>query len=484
MRKKISSEFLRSIHTGKGHRGIEQMSQQTFPPGSKVIIDDFDQSYNRTVATVKKYSRSKKLYTVTAHDKVILKVKQTSIFYAGDRPPKPVNEHTDPPESQPQTEPNDVDEQTDPPATVEQKEDGTQDVQNFGGLCGLEQAKQCKIKHCSACCKPHNPPTLTLTSCSGCRKAYYCSVECQKTHWTGGTNKHGGHKLACKILKKHFPTFKSEERLGADKCIICNGVMPYFQKLETRVLCCGQRGHDACFREYDGFVSDEQNRFRHLEVVLNKCPGCGHQDDPQQMKTLFAQGLPSIQQSYITKCAEEKIPWAMSTMADRLSSTGQPEARRQARQLLEEVAAQSGDAAYLTQLGHDLATQYPKDFERSEKLYIEAISKGWPEAYARFGELVMFGESSITSMQGKFELAHALYLAYLRHSFQANSHSRAGTNIGLLFYHSDIGVGSINDSFNYDMAKKYFELGITRGEPRAAHCLAVLDGSQPSGVYA
>jgi len=78
-----SSEFLR-INPHR-HRGIEQMSQQTFPPGSKVIIDDFDQSYNRTVATVKKYSRSKKLYTVTAHDKVILKVKQCSIFYAGDR---------------------------------------------------------------------------------------------------------------------------------------------------------------------------------------------------------------------------------------------------------------------------------------------------------------------------------------------------------------------------------------------------------------
>ena len=252
--------------------------------------------------------------------------------------------------------------------------------------------------------------------------------------------------------------------------------MPYFQSLETRVFCCGRRGHDACFRGYDGFVSDEQNKHR---VVVKKCPDCGAMNDPKKNQILFAQGIPSIQQMYISKCAQERIPWAMSEMARRLISTGWPEERKQARIILEEVA-QSGDAEYLTQLGYELASGDPKDFTRSEKLYIEAISKGWPEAYARLGELVMFGESSITSMQGRFELAHALYLAYLQHSFHVDDMMLlVSTNIGLLFYHGDIGIGSINDKFNYDMAKKYFELGIARGEPRAAKCLAVLDGSLP-----
>ena len=431
-----------------------KMSQQTFSPGSKVVIDEFNQSYNRTLATVVKYSKSKKMYTVTAHDKVILKVKECSIFYVNDRPPLMVCS-TFPPttgvqtesntqESQPKTEANDV------------VQEVCEDVQNLG-----------KIKHCAACCKPHNPPTLT--SCNGCHKVYYCSRACQKNHWRGNNSgKHGGHKLACKILKKQFPKFKREERLSEDKCIICNEAMPYFQNLEVRVFCCGQRGHDACFHGYDGFVNDAQNKYR---APVKKCPGCGSNDLS-----------PMTSQNYITKCAQEKIPWAMSKMASGLISLGDPESKRQARQILEE-AAQSGDAECLTRLGHELATGYPQDFKRSEKLYREAIGKGWPEAYARFGDLVMFGQSSITSMQGRFELAHALYLAYLQYSLTIQHHLEVVTNIGRMYYHGDIGIGSINDSFNYNMSKKYFEFAIARGEPKAARCLAILDGSQPRYTY-
>ena len=110
------------------------MSQQTFSPGSKVVIDEFNQSYNRTLATVVKYSKSKKMYTVTAHDKVILKVKECSIFYVNDRPPLMVCS-TDPPttgvqtesntqESQPKTEANDV------------VQEVCEDVQNLGKILG------------------------------------------------------------------------------------------------------------------------------------------------------------------------------------------------------------------------------------------------------------------------------------------------------------------------------------------------------------
>jgi TPR repeat protein len=50
---------------------------------------------------------------------------------------------------------------------------------------------------CSSCNKPQ-PSTRKFQQCTGCHTVQYCNKECQRGHW-----KTGGHKQACKRLKKN-----------------------------------------------------------------------------------------------------------------------------------------------------------------------------------------------------------------------------------------------------------------------------------------
>lgn len=60
---------------------------------------------------------------------------------------------------------------------------------------------------------------VKLRACSKCRLAFYCSVECQKTHWK---QKYGGHKKLCIPIDQHKPTQPS-----SDDIILCTRAVEF-----------------------------------------------------------------------------------------------------------------------------------------------------------------------------------------------------------------------------------------------------------------
>ena len=53
---------------------------------------------------------------------------------------------------------------------------------------------------CANCAKPAaGPDDPTFKRCGRCKLVWYCCKTCQREHWG---KKEGGHKLACKRLRK------------------------------------------------------------------------------------------------------------------------------------------------------------------------------------------------------------------------------------------------------------------------------------------
>ena len=95
----------------------------------------------------------------------------------------------------------------------------------------IEDWKQETDRLCSVCHQPDSD-TVTLRKCEGCKFYYYCSTECQKSHW------HAGHAGVCRhlgLLKKYHRPFA--EKIQND--IIVHGIdpenIPELQELRTRL---------------------------------------------------------------------------------------------------------------------------------------------------------------------------------------------------------------------------------------------------------
>ena len=95
----------------------------------------------------------------------------------------------------------------------------------------IEDKKEETGKLCSVCHKPDSD-TVTLRKCDGCKFYYYCSTDCQKSHW------HAEHAGVCRhlgLLKKYHRPFA--EKIQND--IIVRGIapesIPELQELRTRL---------------------------------------------------------------------------------------------------------------------------------------------------------------------------------------------------------------------------------------------------------
>ena len=53
---------------------------------------------------------------------------------------------------------------------------------------------------CWSCGKAHNPPAFKLIRCNGCKCAYYCNRECQRTDWKNETAATNHKEIYAKIL--------------------------------------------------------------------------------------------------------------------------------------------------------------------------------------------------------------------------------------------------------------------------------------------
>ena len=68
---------------------------------------------------------------------------------------------------------------------IEQESEPTQDMEG-------EELPESNPQVCSYCL---NPPSPELKTCSACKAAWYCSIECQRNHWKV-------HKAPCKVAAK------------------------------------------------------------------------------------------------------------------------------------------------------------------------------------------------------------------------------------------------------------------------------------------
>ena len=67
------------------------------------------------------------------------------------------------------------------------------------GKAGFRIKRTCAMGRrnvCYNCCQEHRQEQEQVLKCGACKKVFYCSKECQKTHW-----KQGGHREECPKLK-------------------------------------------------------------------------------------------------------------------------------------------------------------------------------------------------------------------------------------------------------------------------------------------
>ena len=126
----------------------------------------------------------------------------------------------------------------------------------------MSASKESDTKICCASCGIAGGDDIKLKKCTACYLVKYCSVKCQKDHWSK-------HKRACKKRAAELKDellFKQPESSYLGDCPICCLPIPIDPDKSTLYSCCGKIICNGC-----DFANQKRETERRLQ---QKCPFC------------------------------------------------------------------------------------------------------------------------------------------------------------------------------------------------------------------
>eukprot|EP00985_Skeletonema_marinoi_P007539 scaffold3316_cov94-Skeletonema_marinoi.AAC.22 len=242
----------------------------------------------------------------------------------------------------------------------------------MSGTNSLESAAA-EMMLCCACCGISEGDDIKLKTCTACKSARYCSVECQKQH-------RPQHKRACKKRAAELRDellFKQPESTHHGDCPICCLPMPIGGKYSSMMACCSKIICNGCVHA---------NQRRELEGNLQqRCPFCRH-------PTLKTDKEYEMQ---IMKRVEANDPFATFQIAIRRHDKGNYE--EAIKYYTKAVELGNVDAHYLLSTMYQGGPVVEKD-EKKEVYHLErAAIGGHPDARHNLG--------CTEAENGKFERA-------------------------------------------------------------------------------
>ena len=113
------------------------------------------------------------------------------------------------------------------------------------------------MQRCASCGTAENDD-IKLKKCTACHLVRYCSVKCQKEHWSQ-------HKKECKKLRDEI-LFKQPESSHLGDCPICCLPLPIDPSKSAFYTCCSKHICQGCH-----LVNQKRERDQRLQC---KCPFC------------------------------------------------------------------------------------------------------------------------------------------------------------------------------------------------------------------